>query len=138
MRIFSWSRGDPAAENARATAGSRRLQGNTAPGRTKIVRQQFGLRQRRELIAADLFHGVVGGTRLDNLVCDGLLPLLAVETGRDLFPPWFHWFLGDVPWEVRRGLFTLGLAGTGAGPLCHGWAQGLLGWIIERDARASS
>jgi hypothetical protein len=109
--------------------------GESGPGAQ--TRKQLKLGELREAIMAAVTGGVVGGTRLDNLVCDGLLPLVAAETGRDLFPVWFHWFVGDVPLEVRRGLGTLGLAGAGAGPQCHGWAQGLLGWMLDRDARAS-
>jgi hypothetical protein len=100
-------------------------------------RKQLRLGELRERIIADITGGVVGGTRLDNLVCDGLLPLVAAETGRDLFPVWFHWFVGDIPQEVRRGLGALGLSGAEVGPQCHGWAQGLLGWMLDRDARAS-
>jgi hypothetical protein len=100
-------------------------------------RKQLKLGDLREKIISDITGGVVGGTRLDNLVCDGLLPLVTAETGRDLFPVWFHWFVGDVPQEVRRGLGTLGLSGAGVGPQCHGWAQGLLGWMLDREARAS-
>lgn len=101
------------------------------------TRKQLKLGELREETIAKITGGIVGGTRLDNLVCDGLLPLATAETGRDLFPVWFHWFVGDVPLEVRRGLVTLGLSGTGVGPQCHGWAQGLLGWMLDRDARAS-
>lgn len=133
-----WSRGDPAAENAQtATVASRLQQAAAEPIATKLARQSLALRDRREQVAADLLHDVISGTRLDNLVCDGLLPLLAAETGGDLYPQWFHWFLGDTPLEVRRALTTLGLTGRGVGPQTHGWAQGLLGWVIERDARAS-
>ncbi|MDQ5979103.1 MAG: hypothetical protein QG602_2077 [Verrucomicrobiota bacterium] len=91
----------------------------------------------RDRISTTLMADTVGGTRLDNLVCDGLLPLLAAQKGRDLLPVWFSWFVGDVPAEVRQGLVSLGLAGAGAGPQCHGWAQGLLGWILERNLHAS-
>ncbi len=100
-------------------------------------RKELRLAEARKRLAVTVLGGAVGGTRLDNLVCDGLLPLLAAETGRDLLPVWFNWFVGDVPAEVRRGLVALGLAGKDAGPQCHGWAQGLLGWILERDALAS-
>ncbi|MFZ5495506.1 MAG: DUF2851 family protein [Verrucomicrobiota bacterium] len=100
-------------------------------------RRHLHLGQLREKILVDVSGGTVGGTRLDNLVCDGLLPLVTAETGCDLLPVWFHWFVGDVPQEVRRGLVSLGLAGRDTGPQRHGWAQGLLGWITERDAGAS-
>jgi hypothetical protein len=104
---------------------------------TKLVRPALGLAQRREAFARDLTGGAVGGTRLDNLVCDGFLPLAAAEAGNDPGMMWFHWFLGDVPDQVRAALPKLGVAGRGAPPLCHGWGQGLLGWILEQEARAS-
>ncbi len=101
------------------------------------ARKQLRLAALREWVAAELTGSAVSGTRLDNLVCDGLLPWVAAQTDRDLLPLWFNWFVGDVPAEVRQGLVALGLAGRGAEPHCHGWAQGLLAWIIEREARAS-
>lgn len=111
----------------------------TVPGSALVtqVRRQWRFGALRARVAHEVTGGVLNGSRLDNLVCDGLLPLLAADTGADLLPAWFNWFVGDVPREVRRGLIALGLAGPGAGPQCHGWAQGLLAWIIERDARAS-
>jgi hypothetical protein len=74
---------------------------------------------------------------LDTLVCDGFLPLVAASTGRDLQPLWFHWFMGDMPFDLGKGLAMLGVAGRGASAFCHGWGQGLLDWMTERDLRAS-
>jgi hypothetical protein len=91
----------------------------------------------RAELASQVTGNVIGGSRLDNLICDGFLPLAAMATERDLLPVWFHWFLGDVPGEVRRALRETGIAGHGASPFCHGWGQGLLGWLLEREARAS-
>lgn len=116
------------------------FQGVGQPGKNVTVakaRKLLNLATLRQMVAAELTGSVVSGTRLDNLVCDGLLPWLAAQTGRDLLPLWFNWFVGDVPAEVRRGLVALGLAARGGEPQCHGWAQGLLAWIIEREARAS-
>ncbi len=104
---------------------------------TRLARAALNLTKRRAALARGLLGSAVGGTRLDNLVCDGFLPLMAAETGTDLGAVWFHWFLGDVPDQVRNALPKLGIAGRGAPPLCHGWAQGLLGWILEHEARAS-
>jgi hypothetical protein len=134
---LDWSRGHPAAESTPAAAGSPPLPGITAQSPTKAARQALGLKKLREAFARDIMGGVVGGSRLDNLVCDGFLPLVAAETGDDPFAVWFHWFLGDVPAPVRKIMPKLGLAGPPGQPLCHGWAQGLLGWILEREARAS-
>ncbi len=104
---------------------------------TSQVRKTAGLKNLRENLARDLTGGALNGTRLDNLVCDGFLPLVAAQTGKELFAVWYHWFLGDVPLLVRKALPKLGLAGTRAQPLCHGRAQGLLGWILAREVRAS-
>jgi len=104
---------------------------------TKLARPALGLANLREIFARDLMAGAVGGTRLDNLVCDGFLPLAAAQAGKDPGMVWFHWFLGDVPDQVRAALPKLGVAGRGAQPLCHGWGQGLLGWVLECEARAS-
>jgi hypothetical protein len=104
---------------------------------TTVARAAFGLARLREGFARDLTGGAVGGTRLDTLVCDGFLPLVAAKTGREPAAVWFHWFLGDVPDQVRSALPKLGVAGRGAQPLCHGWGQGLLGWVLEAEARAS-
>jgi len=80
-------------------------------------------------------HSCRGG--LDNLVCDGFLPLAAAAGGQDLFAAWYHWFLGDVPALVRKALPKLGLTTRPDQPLCHGRGQGLWGWILAREARAS-
>lgn len=104
---------------------------------TTGFRKAFGMSDLRDRIARELLNDAVGGSRLDTLVCDGFLPLVAVKSGCDLQSPWFHWFMGDVPDEVRGALATLGVAGRGASPFCHGWAQGLLGWMAERNLRAS-
>ena len=104
---------------------------------TGQVRKEAGLAGLREALAGQVMGHAIGGSRLDTLICDGFLPLAAVATGRDLLPGWFHWYLGDVPLEVRRALRETGIAGQGVTPFCHGWGQGLLGWLLEREARAS-
>ena len=103
----------------------------------KTARQGLALADWRERFATDLTGGAVGGSRLDTLVCDGLLPLVAAQTGRDAGAVWFSWYLGDVPDQVRAALPKLGVAGRGTEPLCHGWGQGLLGWVLEAEARAT-
>jgi hypothetical protein len=103
------------------TAEVRRAQGCTA------LREKF----------SSLTGGAVGGTRLDTLVSDGFLPLLAAHTGRDAaaHSVWFHWFPGDLPPHLARGLRQLGVCGARGAPLSHGPAQGLLGWWLAREAR---
>ena len=143
MGDFIGSRGVLAADgHAEAAAGATRLQGiGDTPTRT--ARRELGIRKLRDALSHDLLGVVVrqahglGGSRLDNLVCDGFLPLLAARTGKDLSAVWFHWFLGDVPDQVRQALPKLGVTGGRGQPLCHGCAQGLIGWLLAREARAS-
>lgn len=104
---------------------------------TLRARKSLALGRRREVLAAEMMAGALGGTRLDNLVCDGFLPLLAARDTGDCFALWFHWFVGDVPDQVRRALPKLGIADGRMQPLCHGYAQGLLGWFLQRDVHAS-
>jgi len=149
-----WSRGALTPEYVATGVRAPRLQaiGETP---TRTARQELGIKRLREdfaaLVGANVDrHGALGaprddkarvgavsGSRLDNLVCDGFLPLLAARTGKDLSAPWFHWFLGDVPDQVRRALPKLGVTGGRGQPLCHGCAQGLIGWLLAREARAS-
>jgi len=109
----------------------------SAPASTPVARKQLALSALRERWAAELTASTLSGSRFDTLVCDGFLPLVAAETKADLAAVWFHWFLGDVPDSLRKALPMLGLAGNPQAPFCHGWAQGFLGWLAEREARAS-
>ena len=104
---------------------------------TRTARRLLRLTDRRKFVEHDLVSESIGGTRLDNLVCDGLFPLLAAATGNDYFELWFHWYLGDVPDQVRQTLPKLGLANGQLQPFCHGYARGLLSWFLECEARAS-
>lgn len=107
---------------------------------TREARRSLKFTARRARFASELCADALGGTRLDNLVCDGFLPLLAahaVHAGRDdgLEGLWHHWFTGDLPPLVLRGLRELGVFAAPARPAHHGAAQGLLGWLIERETR---
>jgi hypothetical protein len=102
---------------------------------TRAVRRSGGFPLLRDRIGREVFAGVVGGTRLDNLICDGALPLLAAGGHHDLQGLWQHWFAGDLPPVLAGGLRHLGVFDGRARPACHGTAQGLLGWLLEREAR---
>lgn len=112
--------------------------GLAAASATKDTRALAGFGEWRERFAEEVAGGVLGGTRLDNLICDGFLPLLTAHSGRDLAGLWFHWFAGDLPDQVRTALPRLGVTGSRLQPLCHGYGQGLLGWILERESRAGA
>ena len=104
---------------------------------TRRVRRSLALAQLRRSIAGEVTGGALSGSRLDNLVCDGLLPLVATCGEGDYFSLWFHWFVGDVPDQIRRAMPKLGLVDGQLQPFCHGYARGLLAWFLESEARAS-
>jgi hypothetical protein len=94
----------------------------------------------RALIGAEICADGLGGTRLDNLICDGFLPLWAARAEEVAAESvhrwrWQHWFPGDLPPFVSRSLRELGVFGGVAQPACHGAAQGLLGWWLARENR---
>lgn len=103
---------------------------------TRAARRQHAFGRRRKELEA-LCAGAVGGTRLDNLACDGFFPLLAAQGGRDRACQawWFHWWTGDMPPRIAQGFRQLKGFSVRTGPACHGLAQGLLGWLIERETR---
>ena len=111
--------------------------GDPAPATTPLARKQWAMPKLRERWAEEITAATLGGSRFDTLICDGFLPMVAAAAKSDLSAVWFHWFLGDVPDGLRKALVMLGLAGAPATPFCHGWAQGFLGWLTEREARAS-
>jgi hypothetical protein len=83
--------------------------------------------------------GAVGGTRLNTLAADALLPLLAARAeaegaqGKIYERFWFHWELGDVPARLARDLRELLPPENEKPPvICNGLFQGLLQLGAER------
>ena len=125
---------------AQLLAGAWSLNGkspeNLLRASTRAARRTFCFAARRKEFAA-LTGGRVGGSRLDTLISDGFLPLLAANGDADaeLHGLWFHWFAGDLPLHLARALRALGVCDARESPLAVGPAQGLLGWWIAHDAR---
>ncbi len=98
---------------------------------THAFRKQIRLPGIRKLIQEKLLGGCLGGSRLDTLVCDALLPLVAAETGKDLMPYWFHWYGGDVPDSLARYLKDTEVIDGRHHPVCNGCNQGALQIFVE-------
>lgn len=101
---------------------------------TPEARSAAGLRWWRDSWRHGIVAETVGGSRFDTLVCDGLLPLLGVAEVRKMEGIWFHWFPGDLPAVLAAGLRQLGYGDGRARPFTNGVAQGLLGWLLAREA----
>ncbi len=129
----TWVRARPDwPERLRGFAG--RLPSVAADAPTREVRHAGRLGDLRREWAQAVCADAVGGTRFDNLVCDGFLPLLAAGEGVERAEAvWRHWFTGDLPPVFPRALRDLGVFDGRGKPACHGAAQGLLGWLLERE-----
>jgi hypothetical protein len=94
----------------------------------------------RRKLGLEVCGNAIGGTRLDTLICDGFLPLLAARTdstGKMLQRLWLNWLPGDFPEKHGRLLRNLGVVGDRGWPASHGMLQGLLGWLIMQEQRQS-
>lgn len=105
---------------------------------TGDVRHAHGFTALRRAWSEEIAAGEVAGTRFDNLMCDGLLPLLAARGGLEVRGLWQHWFAGDLPPIIVRALRQLGIFSGRKQPAAYGVAQGLLGWLIAQERAAVS
>ena len=96
-------------------------------------RRQMQLKVHREQLALRIMGGALSGPRLDTLVGDGFLPLLAAHYEGAGFPVWFAWFTGDLPDVLHRLLREAGILGPGADVRCHGWGQGIYGLAQDKQ-----
>jgi hypothetical protein len=88
----------------------------------------------RDKLRDALCDGAISGSRFDNLMGDGFIPLLAADTGQDLESVWAGWYAGDAPESVVGVLRSLGVFGGRSRPVSHGPVQGLLGWMLAHEA----
>ena len=102
---------------------------------TYTFRKQTRLPGIKKLIQEKLLGGCLGGSRIDTMVCDAFLPLVAAETDRDLFPYWFHWYGGDMPDSLARFLKDSEVTDGRHFSACNGYNQGALQIFIEEDLR---
>lgn len=91
------------------------------------LRSDLGLQRLRKLILALVIGDQVSGTKLDTLVCDAFLPLVAAKLDTDCFAHWFHWKAGDKPDYCVEALRLLQVLEPRKVPLSNGWLQGALG-----------
>jgi hypothetical protein len=128
----TWVRATPAWPERLAELGAALPEcDDTAATRALRRAHRFGALEERVMT---LCGGAIGGTRLGTLACDAFWPLVAASAGRPVRALWFHWFPGDGPAFISDGLRQLGVIDGQVQPACHGLAQGLLGWLIQREA----
>jgi len=98
---------------------------------TRGLRKEMAYPTLRKRFCEELVGGALGGSRLDTLVCDAWFPLAAVAN-KAVLGHWFHWYPGDLPPHLAQTLRQIGVISR-CQPLCHGLAQGLLGWWMAQE-----
>ena len=73
-------------------------------GSTASFRREMKLKAMRQELSKSVLCDIIGGTRLDTLVIDLLLPLASAAGYADGFEYWFHWYVGDVPQWIPASL----------------------------------
>jgi hypothetical protein len=114
---------------------------STAGISTARLRKCGDFRALRNRFADEICAGVIGGSRLDTVICDGFLPLLASrfpERTEMLGIWWANWFSGDAPAKWLALLRGLSVIGNRDWPASHGALQGLLGWLIAEEKKQNS
>jgi hypothetical protein len=100
---------------------------------TAAFRRRNLLSRSRKEVREVLFGEVLASPRLDTVLIDGLLPLLAAECGEERwFPFWWHWYPGDLPDSLRLFLRVLGTIDREQ-PLGNGAQQGALATLSARE-----
>lgn len=96
---------------------------------TRRFRATAGCAALREQVAAQVFGGHLGGTRLDTLFADAIWPLAGAREQVEVEPFWQHWYPGDVPDRLPGFLREAGLLST-EHPKSNGRCQGALGLFL--------
>jgi hypothetical protein len=86
-------------------------------------------------LANELFGGQIGERRVNTMLCDAFLPAWEIATEHFMCDYWLNWYPGDVPDNLLRFARRANLF-TRSEPMSNGLFQGLLGWLIEREAKA--
>lgn len=121
---------------SRLAAQAKRLPQIAPASTTGAARHEHRFAELRAEWSAAICGDTVRGSRFDNLLCDGFLPLLALRENAPGREFWYHWFTGDVPRRLLEALRRLEVFAGRANPACHGAVQGLLGWLLEREQAA--
>lgn len=106
--------------------------GESALANIARLRRELSLAAWTERIATQIMGDAVGGARLATLIGNGLLPLAATQTARELSGFWYCGEAGEASELIAKTLRLTGLVGRGAAPRHEGAIQGMLQLVLER------
>lgn len=101
------------------------------------LRKSSGAKELREKLVQQVFGDVVGGTRVDTLIIDLVLPFLGTTSANDASRTlWRIWYPGDMPDTLRS--VARQLAEPRAGGLTNGLLQALFGLVLQALQREAA
>ncbi len=105
---------------------------------TSRFRKKCDLKSMRLNFQQQVLADCLSSTRLDTLICDAILPMLAVHNIQPLFYYWFHWYSGDLPHTLCDFLKKTEITDGKKWPACNGYNQGILQLYIENGLLKSA
>lgn len=100
---------------------------------TRAYRQRHRLGPFGRELSQDIMAAVIGSSRFNTVMIDGLIPLAdARSEGSLLESLWYHWSPGDAPANLKLFLRTVGVVDPGY-PLSNGLQQGALQLMFSRE-----
>ena len=111
---------------------------NCVDENTSRFRKKYDLKSLRLNIQQQILADCLSSTRLDTLLCDAILPMLAVHNIQPLFDYWFHWYSGDLPYTLSNYLKITEITNGHTWPACNGFNQGMLQLYIENGLLKSA
>lgn len=98
----------------------------------RAFRSHKKLHALQKFFAEEIFAGTIGGSRFETLMCDAVIPVATCVRERELFPVWYHWFIGDAPARTAKILRDAELVSRER-PICNGAFQGLLQILLTQN-----
>jgi len=100
---------------------------------TRAYRRSVGMGALRKAVADEVFGSFLGGTRLDTLMCDAILPLAQAAGVCAASELWQHWYPGDFPPKLAGFLKDSGLTDA-ENPKSNGRCQGALALFLNEGS----
>ena len=101
------------------------------PGDDGAYRRESDMPALQKLISETLVAGTIGGSRLDTLVIDAWLPVIAAMRDQDLSSTWLCWYAGDFPESFEKALKHHAVSNGRSIPRCNAWNQGVIQTLLK-------
>ncbi len=107
--------------------------GSINPFETAMYRKEKEIFRMRKSLLDCCFCNAMGGSRVDTIFVNVMLPLFSAAKGESCFRTWFHWFSGDAPSGLKNCLRQSQVTDHRHSPMCNGWEQSMYQILFEGE-----